>query len=87
MELAQRFDVGDEMRGGVGAQIGIRHAGERPAPCGPTLVEEHYPIGIWIEEAAAGAPAGAPGAQRTLIMELQTWLREQRARVQKQRDR
>jgi hypothetical protein len=52
VELAQRFDVGDEMGGGVGAQVGIRRAGERPAASGPTLVEEHDPIGVWIEEAA-----------------------------------
>jgi hypothetical protein len=35
MELAQRFDVGDEVGGGVGAEIGLRLAGEgrlRPDP-------------------------------------------------------
>jgi hypothetical protein len=30
----------------------MRHAGERPAASGPTLVEEYDPIGIWIEEAS-----------------------------------
>jgi hypothetical protein len=52
VELAQRFDVGDEMGGGVGAQVGIRRAGERPAASGSTLVEEYDPIGIRIEEAS-----------------------------------
>jgi hypothetical protein len=40
------------MGGAVGAQVGIRHAGERPAASAPTLVEEYDPIGIGIEEAS-----------------------------------
>jgi len=52
VELAQRFDVGDEMGGGVGAQVGIGRAGERSAASGSTLVEEYDPIGIRIEEAS-----------------------------------
>ena len=54
---AQRFDVGDQVRGGVGAQIGIGLAGERPAAPGAALVEEHDAVGVRIEEAPLSRPS------------------------------
>jgi hypothetical protein len=39
--LAQCFVVADEMSSGIGAQIGIRLTGQRPAAPGATLVEQH----------------------------------------------
>ena len=75
VQPAQRFDVGDQVRGGVGAQVGIRLAGQRPAAPAPALVEQHDAVGIRIEEAplarraarsgtavqkSAGLPAGLP---------------------------
>jgi hypothetical protein len=49
MQLTQPLDVGDQVGGGVGAQIGIGLAGQRAAAARPALVEEHDPVGIWIK--------------------------------------
>jgi hypothetical protein len=62
MEHPQGFDIGDEMGSGIGAQVGVRLAGERPAAAAPALIEEHDPVGKRIEEtslARQGARAGA----------------------------
>jgi hypothetical protein len=50
--LAECFDVGDQVLGGVRAEVGIRFAGERSAAPGAPLVEEYDTIGRRIEEAA-----------------------------------
>jgi hypothetical protein len=49
MQLTQLLDVGDQVGGGVGAQIGIGLAGQRAAAARPALVEQHDPVGIWIK--------------------------------------
>jgi hypothetical protein len=50
MEATQRFDVGNEVRGGVGAEIGARITRQGPAAARPPLVEQHNPVNVGIEE-------------------------------------
>jgi hypothetical protein len=52
VEATQRFDIGNEMRGGVGAEIGVRITGQGPAAARPALVEQHNPVDVGIEESS-----------------------------------
>lgn len=50
-KLAQTFDVGDEVSGGVRAEVVIRIVGERTAPPTAPLVIQDSPIEPRVEEA------------------------------------
>lgn len=55
------FDVGNEMGGGVGAEVGIRVTGQGPAAPGPTLVEQDGAVHVGIEETSLARRAARTG--------------------------
>lgn len=59
--LAQPFDVVDEVRRGVGREIGGGLARQRPAAPTPALVEEDRPERGRVEEPAHARSAAGPG--------------------------
>ena len=59
--FAQHLDVGDKVSGGVGAEIGVGFARERPAAPRPALVEQHCAIEARIEEATLTRRTARPG--------------------------
>ena len=50
--LAQAFDVGEEVVGGVGGQVGVGPARVASAAAAATLFEEHDAVGRGIEESS-----------------------------------
>ena len=58
----QRLDVGDEVGGGVDAEIGIRLADQGPAAPAPALVEQHDAVGDRIEQTALTRCAARAGS-------------------------
>ena len=61
VKLPQRFDIGDEVVGRVGAQIGVGVAWQRTAAPGVSLVEEDGLIRIGVEVAASARRESGTG--------------------------
>ena len=49
--LTEPLDVGNQVPGGVCAQVGSRFAGVRPALAAAALIEEHDAIAFRVEQA------------------------------------
>jgi len=49
LQFAQRFDIGDQIAGGVGTQVGIGLVRRRPAAAGTALIEQDHAVGVRIE--------------------------------------
>lgn len=57
--VSQQFDIADEVLGVVGAEVGVRVAGEGQAASGSTLIEEDGAVGVGVEVlSCAGCGAG-----------------------------
>ena len=60
----QEFDIGEQMAGRVGGEVGVRIAGMRRASSASALVEKDDPIKAGIEVTAH--PRGAPGTRSSM---------------------
>ena len=56
------LDVGDDVVGGVDAQVGLRFAGQGTTAPAPTLVDQHGAVGVRVEEAALTRCAARAGS-------------------------
>jgi hypothetical protein len=50
--LAQELNVGDEMIGGIGGEVGVGHAGQWTTTATSALVEQNDAIFLGIKEAS-----------------------------------